>query len=70
MPFDRGPYAVRDYFRSYGIRYVIWVYKGLGMQGKNEMGSVPNSLITALEALIPMSRVLYHDDMRIVFDIG
>jgi hypothetical protein len=70
MPLDSGVKQMRDFFRQFGIRYIIWDYNGYGMKKPAHMGSVQNKLVRILEGLIASSDVLYNNGVITVIDIG
>jgi hypothetical protein len=70
MPLADGVDRMAEYFRQFGIRYIIWDYNNYGMKKPNEMGNLQNNLIEILQGLVLKGKVLLNGEGIIVFDIG
>jgi hypothetical protein len=70
MPLSEGVKSMRQFFNRFGVRYIIFEYRGEGMQAHKKLGSLQRSFIENLEGLIVQGNVLYNDGGIIVFDIG
>jgi hypothetical protein len=63
--FSGGGEQLREYFRKYGIRYVIWGHRGT----RPEKGKSLLRLAQSMSELGLASKIIHEDNRNILFDI-
>ena len=64
--FAGGGEQLRDYLKNYGVRYVLWGYKGT----RKEKSKVQKGLNEVLLSLGNNSKIVYNDGKNVIFDIA
>jgi hypothetical protein len=70
IPLYEGKERLTEYFRQFGIRYIIWQYQGFGMKWSVKSGKPPSQFITILDGILLSSKTVHDDGMIVLSDIG